>query len=251
MKRRRRDNITRAQLKRMRTQPRTQRFKRRSTTNLRTGGLLGVESKFKDISVTGDVFTNDTWVGAELDDGTALCLNGIDQGDGAEQRDGRQYAITSVHINGFVQLDAAESTAFTVPDSTYRIALVLDTQTNANQLSAEDVFDENGASGINAFRNIANTKRFKVLEDMKFRVATSDSMVNEGAANLFARGTVKTPFSMHKVFKKPIIVNCSGTGATVTSIVDNSLHLIGCCNSDSNVSASQKITYTSRVRFVG
>ena len=52
MKRRRRDNITRAQLKRMRTQPRTQRFKRRSTTNLRTGGLLGVESKFKDISVT-------------------------------------------------------------------------------------------------------------------------------------------------------------------------------------------------------
>ncbi len=212
--------------------------------NIRTGGFGNIENKFVDYRVSGDAFTT-SWAGGEMEDGTALSLSAVAQGDGESERDGRVYTINSVHIKGFLETPLEESQAAPEIDYMARLALVWDTQTNAVQLSAEDVFLTVAAGeDTNSFRNLQYSKRFIVLKDKTWRLA--HQQVNEGAANLFATGGIRIPFKMNKSFKNGIKVRCTGTTAVIASIADNSLHLIGVSNSGQAV-----LTYQSRVRFTG
>ncbi len=224
----------------LRSAPRatTQRFNR-------TGGYTDIEKKFADFTVSGDGFTN-TWVGGEMEDGTALSVSAVSQGDGESQRDGRVYYIHSVHIKGFVQIPLSESQTSPLPDLLARIALVWDTQTNGAQLDAENVFlSVSSALDVNSFRNLQFSKRFIVLKDKLIRLPVP-GQTNEGAANLFAAGIVKIPFKINKTFKVPIKVRCSGTTAAISSITDNSLHIIGTATA-----TTAQLTYESRIRFTG
>ena len=214
--------------------------------NKRTGGYEDLENKFVDYNVAGDAFSTQ-WAGGEMEDGTALSLSAVAQGDGESQRDGRVYYINSVHIKGFINIDVAEAQTAPGADSLARIALVWDTQTNGAQLNAEDVFLTIGAGeDVNSFRNLRYSKRFIVLKDKMLRLPTSTAQLNEGSANAFANARVRIPFAINKKFKKPIKVRCSGTTAAVSSITDNSLHLIG-----TSTLASTTLTYQSRCRFQG
>ncbi len=219
------------------------------TLNPRSGGFLGIETKFLDANVTSRQITNDTWTGAEQDPTTLDCLNGVAQGDGESNRDGRNYAIRSVHIRGWVDVAATESSLGPFGDALVRIALVLDTQTNATQLSAETVFT--GTSAISAFRDLQNIKRFKVLKEKMILLPITQANMNEGAVNLFANGGVKRMFKINHIFNTPLIVNTSGTTNVVGVITDNSLHIIATQESASIQDDQVKLTYNSRVRFVG
>ncbi len=214
--------------------------------DVRTGGFMGLEKKFVDYNVASDAFTT-VWAGGEMEDGTALSLSAVAQGDGESQRDGRVYHIHSVHINGFLERAAQESVAAPVGDVLARLALVWDTQTNGAQLNAEDVFLTIGAGeDVNSWRNLQFSKRFIVLKDKKIRIPVGMANLNEGAVNLFANTALKIPFKINKTFKTPIKVRCSGTTAVVAAITDNSLHLIGTATNSNGA-----LTYQSRVRFTG
>lgn len=69
--------------------------------NARTGGLLGVETKYFDISLILTALTTPTDAsGGEIDPATILCLNGVPQGDTASSRDGFKIAMKSIQIEG-------------------------------------------------------------------------------------------------------------------------------------------------------
>ncbi len=213
--------------------------------NIRIGGFMGIENKFVDYEL--DVTTVDaSWSGNELEDGTALSLSSIAQGDGESQRDGRQVQLLSVHLKGW--LDMAQTEAVTAPSDggIARLILVLDKQTNGAQLNAEDVVTVT-TNDVNAWRNLQNSQRFRILKDQRFEFKPYGA--TQEAANLFSGALVRHPFEFHVVFKKPIPVNFSGTTAVVASIVDNSIHLIGCSTAAGTFSCN--IAYTSRVRFRG
>jgi hypothetical protein len=219
---------------------------RLSNPNIRTGGYLNMERKFLDASFAGTL-TVDNWTSAECDPATLLCLNGIAQGDGESNRDGKNYRMLSVHLRGYVALSQNESVVSPTGDSLIRIALVLDKQTNGAQLSAENVITTGGTVAINGFRDLQYTSRFRVLEDIILRI--DNNGLSEGSINLFANGTRRLPFTMNHTFKNPIPVTCSASTGVVGAIVDNSLHVIATALTAGSLDAS--LAYASRVRFTG
>lgn len=214
--------------------------------NRSTRGFLGLEQKFMDLGIPATVIST-TLAGAELDPATVpyqvYCLNGITQGDGENDRDGRKVVTKSVMVKGTVDLPGADN--INNGDTTVFIALVLDKQTNGAQLNAEDVFTTSAAGGLSSqpFRNLQYVQRFDVL------ASTTLCLENSGMAY---NGSALIPVSTRKTFefyrKLDLPVMYSGTGGSVSSIVDNSLHLIAVCD---NAAAVPQIVYGSRVRFVG
>lgn len=212
-------------------------------TNARTGGFMGLEKKFADIETNNDAFSS-AW--ATMEDPTNDSISGVAQGDGESQRDGRKYAIHSIHIRYRIHVAASESQTTPLPDLFGRLCLVLDTQTNGAQLTASDVMDVGLTDDVLAFRNLQHsTKRFRVLMDKTFMLRGNDT--NEGAANLFAQGAQSTPIvKFNWNFPTPLVVTCSATTGVIAAITDNSLHIIGVANL-----ATALLNMQVRIRFTG
>lgn len=224
---------------------RRRRVTAKSSRNTRTGGFLGLENKFVDYE-RGNYAIQDSWTGGELDPGTPLCLSAVAQGDGASQRDGRKYEVLSVHLQGYIAVDAAEAATAPHDDILVRLALVVDSQTNAAQLAAENVYDDTLTLKFNGFRNLQYSSRFRVLKVKKLRLPVTAAVMSQGAVDLFAHGIVQIPWKMDFTFKVPLAVTCVTTAATIAAIQDNSIHLVGI-----STSSLAKISYTSRCRFHG
>ncbi len=210
--------------------------------NLRVGGFMGIENKFVDYEVAATI--DNSWAGNEIEDGTALSLSAVAQGDGESNRDGRRMEMLSVHLKGFVTLNCVETNASPTDSEVVRLILVLDKQTNGAQLNAEDVVTVT-TFDVNAWRNLQNSQRFRILKDhiINLQITTA----TQEAVNDYSSGGMKFPFEMHVVFKKPITVNHTGTTAVIASVADNSIHLIGVSTHATLVT----INYNSRVRFRG
>ena len=220
--------------------------RRRRRMQPRIGGFTGIEKKFVDYTLNGAALTT-IWAGGEQDEGTALSMSAIGQGDGESQRDGRVATLHSWFVKGFFTNSEIESSVAPLADTLVRIAVVLDKQSNGAQLNAEDVFDTVGASqDVNSVKNLQNSARFKVLKDMTRVVQNARANTNEGAVNLFAQGQTFTPFKMGGVFNPPIRVNHTGTGATIATCADNSIHVIA-----TGTQTTGLLSYRSRVRFTG
>ncbi len=230
--------------KRGRTGSRITRVTRRGRTRRATPQMIGnVEVKFVDVETSNDAFAN-TW--STMEDATNDSVSGVTQGIGESQRIGRKYTIESIHIHALAHIAASES--ITNPQSAFRgrICLVQDTQTNGVQLTATDVMDGGQTNDFLAFRNLQFTKRFRVIWDKSF-VITPVGQTNEGAVNLFANGTYTTGImKFNKAYPKGIPVLCDGTDATISSITDNSFHVIGVANSTAVL-----LDYQVRVRYTG
>jgi len=218
----------------------------RSSKNLRTGGYLGIEYKFTD-QVISPALVVATVAGAEVDPATTLCLNNVAEGDGESQRIGRKYTITSVHVQGQVSRQNRNNQTEIGDANFVKIALVLDTQTNAAQLNSEDVFTSPG-SGALAFKNLQYAKRFKILHQETIAVPAGAPSWN-GVADELETGGTSCPFQINKKLNIPVL--CKGTSANVSDITDNSLHMIAMANLSAASASGIEIVYTSRVRFVG
>lgn len=220
---------------------RTVRRPRARSLNVRTAGFLGAELKFLD-SARANVSLTSAIAGSEIDNATALCLNGIIQGTGQSERDGRQYIMKSIQVNGIVFVPVANDKADAPPNSSVRILLIMDKQTNGVQFSAENVLDATIADNANAFRKLEFSRRFDILAEKRLNLDRTTSH-NDAVATGSYTGQCKA-FSFYK--KLDVKVNCTATAATVASISDNSLHLMAITqNGDAT------ITWSSRLRFVG
>jgi len=216
----------------------------RASLNRRTGGLIGLEYKFIDQDLT-DASITGTWVGGELDPAAANCLGACVQGSGESQRDGTRIVVKSIQINGFVYRDALSDQADCRPGQLIQLSLVMDKQSNGTQLNAEDVFSTTGAD-VPGRRVVANSARFKVLKT--WLLTLHDTAAGTDGANTQTLGGMTVPFSCY--LKLNQVVNfVAGAGAgTIADMKDVSFHLIGAAD---GVVASDYVTYTCRVRFIG
>lgn len=215
--------------------------------NYRTGGFSGLEVKFFDSSITNaNPSVAVDMSGGEVDPVTVACLNAMTQGNGASQRLGRHISMRSISVRGRVSLPQVEAETFPPGNVHVLIVLVLDKQTNASQMSSEDVFVNESASvntNASVFRNMQHTDRFTVLATRKMII--EPHIVNEGAVNAFAHGQEEKTFSMHvKLRNKKVLF--ADAGGTVSNIQDNSLHMLFFANDNAlNIDYNARLLFTT------
>lgn len=227
--------------------------------NVVTSGLLGAEVKFLDTGNTAFALAAPTDAsGGEIQptSGVTDCLSAPAQGDGAQARDGQRISILSMLVQGVCLLTGQATldalNAEILP--TVYVALVLDKQTNGATIVSENVFSNGpGVATMAAqpFRNMQNAKRFQVLRVK--RITPKDFMTaaaNNAAGTTISSFACHVPFTLSKKWRQGLKVMFSNTGtaANVSTVIDNSLHLIGFCSS---TTMAPTITFAGRMRFVG
>lgn len=229
--------------------------RQRVIANIRSAGLLGVELKYLDAPKAATALTAPTDAsGGEMDPSSVVtgCLSAPAQGDGPTNRDGSKIVMKRIYVTGtiLVGAQAAQAAADIVPS--ILICLVLDKQTNGQQLNSEDVFVNQNASAntaTNPQRNMSFTNRFEVLKTVQFMLPQPYAF--NDAATTAAQGGISKPFKLKKSFGLEglrVQFTTGGTTADVANVIDNSLHIIAFCSS-ANLAPS--IQYNSRMRFVG
>ena len=215
----------------------------RFRSNLRTGGFIGIEKKFVDYQVTGAAIVQ-TVTGAVINPGGAVaCLTATAQGDGENERDGRQEKSLSLHVQGTVTF-AEVSAASPQTKHFVRVLIFQDKQTNGALPNSQDVLDDTVVTGVNrpqAFRNLQFINRFKVLRDFIIRCPNQEP-VHTGVTTISAGNQV--PFSVHIPLKHS--VHHTGTTAAIANIADNSISLMAIASGP-----SVNMDYASRYRFIG
>ncbi len=211
---------------------------------------MGIELKFYDQLLIGKAIPASTdATGGEVDPSATVLLNTVVQGDGESNRDGRRMTMRSIMVEGQVNIAALAAQSGANDGTQIFIALVLDTQTNGATINSEDVFVNPGASALTAaspLRNLQFSKRFRILATRKFAFAQPNMTNDTGATGGVIIGGATKRF---KIFKRlGQIVNFSNTTETVANITDFSLHMIAYASSVTQV---PKISYNSRLRFVG
>lgn len=213
----------------------------------RTGGFTGIERKFYDVSLASTAIPSPAdATGAELDPSATLCLTTIAQGDGEQNRDGRNCVVQSIYVNGVIRCaPQANQTATDTPAKIY-VAMVLDTQTNGAQLNSEDVFTNPSASGTlaaNPLRNLQYSQRFRVLS--KFECVMPHPNIAFDGTNIEQQGSVK---EFQLSWRGALKCQYTGTTSDIANQADNSVHIIAYCSDTGQVPT---LFYNARTRFVG
>lgn len=218
--------------------------------NQRTGGVLGIETKFWDTAKTAGALTaTGNATGGNHDPSITECLNSVAQGNGAQQREGSVMSMKSIFVNGSIRWAALtnQNTAHNIGN--VFVALVLDTQTNGSITVSENIYKNESGQGelaIAPLRNISNTDRYKVLR-MKIIQAPVLPISYDGTNMEVQGGSV--PFTLsYNLAGMKCKFKTDSTDGTVGTMRDNSLHIIAWTN---NSSVAQTIYYNSRLRFVG
>lgn len=219
------------------------RARRRSAA---AAAAVGIEKKFLDSEYDGVIVK--TLAGSESDPAGNSCLDGIAQGDGESNRDGRACTVTSLHLRGHIEVSPVDATAADgVQGGCVKLALVMDQQTNGAQLNAEDVFVDPTDTDLDAhtLRNLQYAPRFKILWMKQFNLGSVQGNANDTTVQDWSGWVIPFKADVALEMRKTF----TATTAPVASCADNSLHLIA-VQSPADARACQ-LRYTARVRFVG
>lgn len=222
----------------------------RRRMNARIGGYLGIEKKFLDVYASSVAIPAPTdCAGGEMqpEGGCTNCLSVPAQGDGEQQRDGKQITMKSIFVTGCVSHTPAANQNDALTGPIVFVALVMDTQTNGATIVSENVFtNPNDTAVVNAFplRNLENSARYRVLAHKTLRCEPVAVMTD--GANTSSQ--MPAPVSFQLSFVGDVKMNFSSTTADVANAKDNSLHLIAFSNT---ANFSSFLSYNSRMRFVG
>lgn len=220
------------------------------TKKRKSNAQLGIELKFLDNFVDAQALAAATdWSGNECDPATTLCLTAPAQGDGANNRDGKQIIGKSLHVLGKINCLPQELQGNPPIATEAFVAIVLDKQTNNAQLNSEDVYSlASATASLNCFplRNMNFGKRFKVLATKRF--IFSDQSISHFAVDSFSHAGIEGEFEFFIPLKDLRINFNQTTTGVIGNVLDNSIHVVACTNSTTE---APTITYQSRFRFVG
>lgn len=143
-------------------------------------------------------------------------LNGTAQGDGVDERQGRQINLKSIQIKGTIQ----PYHGATVPvkeNVKARMVVVLDKQANGVAPTWNAVFKSNTSQSL---PNLDNRYRFSILYDRTFPI----SYVQNSAGQI----TASTPRDWNVNFYKKLNMKTTykGTDASIASVATNALYLV-------------------------
>jgi len=224
--------------------------RRMQSMNRTQMGFLGIEKKFYDTTLVASAIPAPTdCAGAELDPSATSMISTPAQGDGEQQRDGKQIVIDYVELKGIIDTATVELNGSPAVASTVYVALVLDTQTNGAQMNSEDCYKNTSATANVAtcpLRNLLFGSRFRILKSSVFDV--SPLTCTTAGADSFSYGNRQIPFHWFVPLKGLKVNFTAGTTASVANVVDNSLHIIAFTN---RLSLTPTLSYNARIRFVG
>jgi len=209
---------------------------------------MGIELKYVDYAIANVALVAPTaCAGCEFDPATALSLNAIAQGDGEQQRDGKQVCLKSCYVTGTIDCPPLINQTAGASSPTVFIALVLDKQTNAAQLNSEDVYTNPSGSALtaaNPLRDLQYSSRFQVLDSCV--VELPPPQITYDGTNIETAGT-RAPFKLS--WTGELMTQYILTTAAIGAIQDNSLHIVAFTGPD--LTTAPVISYNSRCRFVG
>jgi hypothetical protein len=210
-------------------------------------GYIGKELKYDDTTYNGVV---GRVIGDMLrDPGGVDCLTNIAQGTGNTQRDGLKVHIKSISIRGKVRWDPIFGTGANSTLPTFKLWVVMDTQTNRSQMASSEFFKDTGVNNFDdiSFRNLENTARFRVLKEIKL-----SPPLTPGAGNGSQTGLAFKNFEIH-IPNIGCFQRYTGTGGTVSNIADCSFHVLAVKsyydNGTADLTAPVTLTYVCRTRF--
>ncbi len=220
-------------------------------TVARTRGWAGARSEMKYFDTTKAltaIVAATTWAGTELDPGTFDTFCVPVKGTGIDQRIGRAINIHKIKINAHLFINSQANQTATDAACLTRIALYLDTQTNAAQSQGEQVFQDPGTASISnnamTFQSLATLGRFRMLKDK--RIVMQNPNIAYDGTNMEQMGLIRS-CKINHTFRNPIKVHFNETnGGTIADIVDNSLHLIA---ATTNTGLAVSIIYEARVSY--
>lgn len=222
--------------------------------NLATLGFLGIERKFYDTSLGATSLTAVTdCTGGEYDPTATSMITTPTQGDGEQNRDGKQIACLYIEICGRIQNPSFEDGI--TPQQTGQevfVACVLDSQTNGAQMNSEDCFKNTAASALLSVsglqRNLLFGKRFRILKQ-KFFNMNVPTLSATGTAGQYSTNARSQTFRWFIPLNGLKINFNGGTTSSVANVIDNSIHVIAFTNNTSLSACT--ISYNARLRFVG
>lgn len=202
----------------------------------------------------------DTWQGTVANpQNTSVaigCMPVPKTGTNFSDRDGRKITMLKVRISGNIQWDQTSSTLPT-DHSPVRIVIVKDTRTNGATLEGADVIGTGVAgdgvgvvSGTGGAFNLLTKPdgwgRYKILHDEVFdEPPMGITTFNDGTQQFIGSSNFKT----FKITVKPMCeVNFNGTTGEVSSIIDNSIHMLA---ATVNGTGTPRLAYTARTSFIG
>lgn len=215
--------------------------------NPRSGGFIGVETKYYDAYHAQSLVTS-SFTTAVKAAATSTCLNSPTQGTGVSNRDGRSIYQRGIRVNYDVHW-LATSNSVTPEYPSMMFAVVLDTQCNQTALTSAALIFTTLTSQILTvpFRDMEYTTRFKVLCKVLINPNAISACVTPGSA------TETTRVGYHKSGSvycnlKGLRTQFNANAGNVTDISDNALYLVAIAN-DSSSHKSVYFTYESRLYF--
>jgi len=229
--------------------PRRRTYTRRFT--MRTGGVRAqTETKYFTTGFNGAVknLGDGDWTDTEVDP-AGNSLFSPAPGSAYNQREGKKVWIKKIKIKGhFIREAYQGSEDEPTYGSSVRFVLYMDKQTNGVQSQGEQVIGSAATAGgaIDAFQNIDNFGRFKVLKDKT--ITFSNPNFGWDGTEYDSAGDFRH-FKITKNFTRyPLKVDYNtGGNANISDVVDNSFHLLaGCMATGGQV---HQLVYTVRVVF--
>lgn len=210
-------------MKRTRTAPKGRPTKRPRVTPAFVKKIVAKSTELKNLDTTLN-----TRIVAAQTTATVGEIFSPDAGTDPTEHVGR--TTNEVSLEYHLQISYAATTAGSSP---IRIAIVYDRQTNAALPTITDVWE---SDVINTLRNLANSKRFKVLVDKKL-----DGLSDAGPKSLFHHGFRK--------FKFPLETNYNQTnGGTIADITTGSF-ISYVWQNGNIITANPVAVLTTRIRF--
>lgn len=166
--------------------------------------------------------------------GSVTLLNGVAQGSDFTNRIGRKFTNVTVQLEGKIAPQDAN-----VGHTKCRVMLIYDTQPNGALPAITDVLT---AATSNAFMNLNNRDRFKVLSETNVTLAAIDNTATQSWA---AAPTVHNV----SIFKKLNLETINdGTTAAIGDIQSGSIFLLTV--GDQAAGSGFNFTAAARVRFI-
>lgn len=164
--------------------------------------------------------------------GSVTLVNGVAQGSDFTNRIGRKWTMTAVQLSGYIHPNGSSDN---VSGTHARLLLIYDSQPNGALPSISDIFT---ASSSNAFINLNNRDRFKIVYSHSCALGPYDNSISH-----FTDNTV----SLVDVYKKVNLdVINDGTTAAIGDIQTGSLLLV----TIGDLATPYLFTGAVRVRFV-
>lgn len=201
-----------------------------------------------------------TWVAGTLKDPTTTinlgdaavatpgCLFAPKVSAALNGRIGRKVKMLKCKVTGGIHVPAQGTQAAGDSATMVRVLLVLDTQSNAGQMTAAQLLNDAGTADntLRSYQNPNNFGRFRVLKE-KWINLSDPNMAGSPTTGDVIQGSMVRNFKFSYKFKNPVLVNFNATnGGTVADIIDNSLHIIAGCEL---ASYAPTIFYYSRVSY--